>query len=159
MIIDEILRLQKIAIERANPPFSSVIIKEDVIISSAVNDSRTTRNPLRHAEITAIQTAIDSHGASVLKGAQLYSSNEPCPMCVGASIWSGIARMVYFLSQQQIEAIRGWGRFTNAKSIAKDDDSGIKIDGPIGNDKMLLFHKDFWESNGNSDFRHSIHLA
>ncbi len=159
IMVNEILRLQKVALDSNNPPFSAVVVKDGTLLSSAFNDSRSTGNPLRHAEMRAVQLAIETHGASILKGAQLFASNEPCPMCVGACIWSGIEKVVYFLSQQQIKDIRGWGRFVTAKDIAGEDDSDIVIEGPINNAEMLLLHRQFWESNDNNKYRHSIHLA
>ena len=94
--------------------------------------------------MSAIQSAIQKHGAEILTRAHLISSNEPCPMCIGACIWSGIPEVSYFISQEQVEAIRGWGKFMPAKKIAEADDSGIIIHGPIENEEMLKAHQTFW---------------
>jgi tRNA(adenine34) deaminase len=158
-IVSAILESQKWALDSGNPPFAAVIACDDRILASSANDSRTTGNPLHHAEMLAVQHVIENYGPEILRKSHLYASNEPCPMCVGACIWSGIPHVTYFLSQQHIYTLRGWGRFASAQTIASADDSGICISGPLGNDEMLKMHKIFWTSDGNSALRHSIHLA
>jgi len=80
-------------------------------------------------------------------------------MCIGACIWSGIPMLTYFLDQNDIFKIRGWGRFMSAKDIALADDSGICIHGPVKNNEMLSFHEIFWNSDNNSKKKHSIHIV
>lgn len=156
--ISILLQLQHDAIASGNPPFAAVILADDEVISSSHNTSRSSGNPLHHAEMSAIQSVIESHGAEILLKAHLISSNEPCPMCIGACIWSGIRKVTYFLSQEQVAAIRGWGTFMSAHKIAAVDDSGIIINGPIEHEGMRKMHQDFWTADRNSEFKHSIHL-
>ncbi len=158
-IISTLISLQRSAVASGNPPFSALIVADGNIISACHNVSRSSGNPLEHAEMSAIQSAIKNHGSAILKNAHLISSNEPCPMCIGACIWSGISEVTYFISQEQVEAVRGWGRFMSARSIAEADDSGIVVNGPIENEMMLQMHRDFWSSGSNSAFKHSIHLS
>ena len=163
MVSDEaisiILQLQKEAIATGNPPFAALLIMDDLVISSSCNQSRTSGNPLKHAEMSAIQSAIENYGAEILLKSHLISSNEPCPMCMGACIWSGIRKVTYFVSQEQVAAIRGWGKFMSAHKIAAVDDSGIIINGPINHEGMIKMHQDFWTTNNNSEFKHAIHLS
>lgn len=158
-IIPIILQLQQQALASGNPPFAAVILAGDEVISSCHNTSRSSGNPLLHAELSAIQSAIEKHGPAILQKAHLISSNEPCPMCMGACIWSGIRTLTYFLSQEQVAAIRGWGKFMSAHGIAGADDSGIHVNGPLGNDEMLHMHGTFWAADRNADFKHAIHLS
>ncbi|HNX58582.1 MAG TPA: hypothetical protein PKK43_05760, partial [Spirochaetota bacterium] len=72
---------------------------------------------------------------------------------------SGIKKVSYFISQEQVAAIRGWGKFMPAHQIAEVDDSGIVINGPIENEDMRKMHQDFWTTGSNSGFKHSIHLS
>jgi tRNA(Arg) A34 adenosine deaminase TadA len=105
-----------------------------------------------------IESVIKKYGPASLLNSHLYASNEPCPMCVGACIWSGVHNVTYFLSQEQVTEIRGWGRFIQAKAIALADDSGICINGPNMNEDMLRMHEIFWRTDNNSQQKHSIHL-
>lgn len=157
-VISMIINLQEKALSTGNPPFAAVIIADGKVISSVHNVSRSSGNPLEHAEMAAIQTAIQNYGAQILTRSHLISSNEPCPMCIGACIWSGIPEISYFISQEQVKAIRGWGKFMPAKKIADADDSGIKIHGPIENSDMLSMHQTFWTTGNHADCKHAIHL-
>lgn len=156
--IDLLIHKQQQALDCGNPPFAAVIECEGDILASKSNDSRTTGNPLHHAEMLAIASVIETHGPAVLQKSHLFASNEPCPMCVGACIWSGIRNVTYFLAQEDVAEIRGWGRFISAEAIACADDSGICLNGPIMNEDMLRMHELYWGTDGNSKQKHSIHL-
>ncbi len=158
-IVEVLIQKQQQALDCGNPPFAAVIECCGEILTSVANDSRTTGNPLHHAEMLAIGNVIEKHGSSVLLKSHLFASNEPCPMCVGACIWSGIRKVTYFLAQKDVAEIRGWGRFISAKAIASADDSTICLKGPIMNEEMLRMHKKFWTTDGNSKRKHSIHLS
>lgn len=157
-ITEILIQKQQQAIDCGNPPFAAVIECDGEIIMSVANDSRTTGNPLRHAEMLAIEYVIEKYGSAVLLKSHLFASNEPCPMCVGACIWSGIRNITYFLTQEHIADIRGWGRFISAKAITSSDDSNICLHGPILNEEMLKFHEKFWTADGHSKRKHSIHM-
>ncbi len=146
-IIDNIIGNQERALKAGNPPFAALIECDGRILASTANDSRTSGNPLHHAEMLAIQLVIADHDAGILAKSHLYASNEPCPMCLGACIWAGIPQVTYFLAQEQLCAIRGWGSFISARAVASADDSGISVTGPIENDKMLEMHKKFWTAS------------
>ena len=157
-MIYTLLAQQQLALDAGNPPFSAVIACDGHIIAATANTSRTTGNPLHHAEMLAIQDAIVKYGPAILQESHLFASNEPCPMCMGACIWSGIRNVTYYLSQEQIFAIRGWGRFIPAQAVANADDSGVCISGPVGNHEMLQMHEKFWTADRNLTRKHTIHL-
>ncbi|NLK46836.1 MAG: nucleoside deaminase [Treponema sp.] len=157
-IIEELIKNQQIALNSGNPPFAALIVYKDKIIASVSNNSRKSGNPLHHAELLAIQSVIQTHGSEVLINSHLYSTNEPCPMCIGACVWSGIPMVTYFLDQKDVFNIRGWGKFMPAHDIALADDSGIVIKGPVMNEDMLKYHEIFWKTDNNSIKKHSIHI-
>jgi guanine deaminase len=76
-------------------PFGAVIVKDGGIIAEGVNQVTTINDPTAHAEILAIRQACLKLGLFELKGCDLYTSCEPCPMCLGAIYWTRLAR-VYF---------------------------------------------------------------
>jgi tRNA(Arg) A34 adenosine deaminase TadA len=76
-------------------PFGAVIVKEAVIIAEGTNQVTLTNDPTAHAEILAIRGACKSHGVFDLQGCEIYTSCEPCPMCLGAIYWARLTR-VYF---------------------------------------------------------------
>ena len=76
-------------------PFGAVIVKDGVIVAEGVNRVTSTNDPTAHAEVIAIRQACAKLGTFVLKDCEIYTSCEPCPMCLGAIYWSRLAR-VYF---------------------------------------------------------------
>ncbi len=76
-------------------PFGAVIVKEGNIIGESSNCVTSTNDPTAHAEVMAIRAACQQLGTFQLDGCTLYTSCEPCPMCVGAIYWAHLARVVY----------------------------------------------------------------
>jgi guanine deaminase len=76
-------------------PFGAVIVKDDSIVAEGVNRVTASNDPTAHAEVVAIRGACAKLGTFALKGCEIYTSCEPCPMCLGAIYWAHIAR-IYF---------------------------------------------------------------
>lgn len=76
-------------------PFGAVIVKDDKIVAEGVNSVTAKNDPTAHAEVVAIREACAKLGNFVLKGCDIYTSCEPCPMCLGAIYWAHLSR-IYF---------------------------------------------------------------
>jgi tRNA(Arg) A34 adenosine deaminase TadA len=76
-------------------PFGAVVARNNEIIASGWNQVTTTNDPTAHAEVMAIRGAAARLGAFVLQGCVLYTSCEPCPMCLGAAYWARVDRIVF----------------------------------------------------------------
>jgi tRNA(Arg) A34 adenosine deaminase TadA len=76
-------------------PFGAVIVKDGVPVAESVNQVISIPDPTAHAEIQAIRLAAGILNTFDLSGTTLYTSCEPCPMCLGAVYWSRIGRVVY----------------------------------------------------------------
>ena len=76
-------------------PFGAVIVKDGNIIAEGANQVTSTKDPTAHAEILAIRGACAKLGVFELPGCEIYTSCEPCPMCLGAIYWARLSR-VYF---------------------------------------------------------------
>jgi guanine deaminase len=76
-------------------PFGAVVVKDGQIIAEAANGVTTANDPTAHAEVLAIRAACAKLGLFELRGCELYTSCEPCPMCLGAIYWARPDR-VYF---------------------------------------------------------------
>jgi len=76
-------------------PFGAVIVKDGGIVAEGANRVTLTNDPTAHAEVSAIREACRKLGLFELKGCELYTSCEPCPMCLGAIYWTRLSR-VYF---------------------------------------------------------------
>ena len=78
-------------------PFGAVIVKDGNAIAESANQVTATNDPTAHAEILAIRAACAKLGGFELQGCEIYTSCEPCPMCLGAIYWARLSR-IYFAS-------------------------------------------------------------
>jgi len=79
----------------AGGPFGAVIVKDNEIIAKGWNKVTSTNDPTAHAEVTAIREACKKLGTFDLSGCELYTSCEPCPMCLSAIYWARIKKIYY----------------------------------------------------------------
>lgn len=76
-------------------PFGAVIVKDGKIVSEGWNQVSSINDPTAHAEVQAIRKACENLGTFDLSGAQIYTSCEPCPMCLSAIYWARINKIFY----------------------------------------------------------------
>jgi guanine deaminase len=88
-------------------PYGAVIVKNDEIIATGTNFVTRNLDPTAHAEIQAIRAACGKLGDFQLTGCTLYSSCEPCPMCLGAIYWARLAQ-VFFACNRHDAAAAGF---------------------------------------------------
>jgi len=81
-------------------PFGAVIVKNGEIIATAVNTVTSTNDPTAHAEVNAIREACKKLNSFQLDDCEIYSSCEPCPMCLGAIYWAR-AKTLYFAADKE----------------------------------------------------------
>jgi tRNA(Arg) A34 adenosine deaminase TadA len=88
-------------------PFGAVITKNGKIIAEGVNKVTKKKDPTAHAEVTAIREASKKLKTFDLKGCEIYTSCEPCPMCLSAIYWANISR-IYFANTKKDAAKIGF---------------------------------------------------
>lgn len=99
--MNEAIRLAETNMENGHGgPFGCVIVKDGEIIASAYNEVLNTNDPTAHAEIVAIRRACNILNTYQLEGCEIYTSCEPCPMCLGAIYWSRPAKVYYAASRE-----------------------------------------------------------
>jgi tRNA(Arg) A34 adenosine deaminase TadA len=76
-------------------PFGAVIVREGRIVGEGANSVTATLDPTAHGEVNAIRAACRALGAFTLGGCELYTSCEPCPMCLSACYWARLDRIYY----------------------------------------------------------------
>ena len=87
------LALENVA--NAGGPFGALIVRDGVVLAEGQNRVTATLDPTAHAEVTAIRAACQAIGSFSLEGATLYTSCEPCPLCLSAALWARIDRVVF----------------------------------------------------------------
>jgi tRNA(Arg) A34 adenosine deaminase TadA len=138
-------RFMRIAIEearRADFPFGAVIVRDGQVIAQGGNLGATQRDPTAHGEMVALRRAIASPGAEALKGATIYTTGEPCAMCMGAILWCGLGRVVFAASLEQLATVIDQIMITSADLAARAKFAPIEITGGVlADEAMALFKK------------------
>mgnify|MGYP001166278741 FL=1 len=99
------IELSKKSIKHQGGPFGCVIVKKGKIISEGFNKVTSTNDPTAHGEIVAIRDACKKLNTFNLEGCDLYSSCEPCPMCLSAIYWSHIDKIYYANTREDAKDI------------------------------------------------------
>lgn len=81
-------------------PFGCVVVKDGSIVGRGWNKVTSTNDPTAHAEVTAIRDACKNLGTFQLDGCEIYTSCEPCPMCMGAIYWARPSKVFYANTRQ-----------------------------------------------------------
>ena len=105
----EAIKLSIENVEKGGGPFGAVIVKDGEIIARGANRVTSSNDPTAHAEVTAIREAAKALNTFNLKGCEIYTSCEPCPMCLAAIYWA-LIDLIYFGNTK-----------TDAKNIVFDD--------------------------------------
>ena len=85
-------------------PFGAVIMRQGQLIASGVNQVTQTNDPTAHAEIVAIRLACRKEKSFELRGCELFTSCEPCPMCLAAAYWSRVDRIWFACTREDAAA-------------------------------------------------------
>ncbi len=92
-------------VKNGGGPFGAVIVSNGQVIATGVNRVTANNDPTAHAEVSAIRTACAQLGTFHLQDCVIYTSCEPCPMCLSAIYWSGITRIYYGNTAQDADNI------------------------------------------------------
>src|SRR5690349_14414055 len=106
-------------------PFGCVIVKGDEIVGEGHNMVTSSNDPTAHAEVVAIRNACEKLGTYQLSDCEIYTSCEPCPMCLGAIYWARPIRVVYANTKEEAAAIEFDDDFIYQEINAKMQDRKI----------------------------------
>lgn len=124
-------RLSSENVDNGGGPFGAVIVRDGEIISTGVNRVTADNDPTAHAEVNAIRKACSRLGTFQLEGCTVYSSCEPCPMCLSALYWAGVKKIYYGNTKEDAEAINFSDKFIYEEIEKKPSERktpGIKVD-------------------------------
>ncbi|MBM3563911.1 MAG: nucleoside deaminase [Alphaproteobacteria bacterium] len=123
-------------------PLGAVIVREGKVVSTGRNLGVTNDDPTAHGEMAAIRRFVAEHPAKDLKGATLYTTGEPCPMCMGAIVWCGLGRVVYAASVEQLSKHVGQIMITSRALAEATPFADIEITGGLlAPEALALFDK------------------
>lgn len=98
-------RIAEDNVDRGGGPFGAVIVRDGEVVATGANSVTIANDPTAHAEVNAIREACRRENTFSLKGCTVYSSCEPCPMCLSALYWAGVSRIVFGNTQQDADRI------------------------------------------------------
>lgn len=113
------------SVERGGGPFGAVVVRGDEVITVASNSVTIDNDPTAHAEVNAIRSACKKLGTFKLDGCYIYSSCEPCPMCLSALYWAGVDRIYYGNTKEDADAIDFSDKFIYEEFEKAKEDSSI----------------------------------
>ena len=126
----------------AGGPFGCVIVKDNKIIAEGSNKVTSSNDPTAHAEIVAIRDACQKLNTFNLSGSDLYSSCEPCPMCLSAIYWSHIDNIFYANTRDDAKKINFDDSFIYSEFSKKIEDRKIPIKQMLRDEALKAF--DLW---------------
>jgi tRNA(Arg) A34 adenosine deaminase TadA len=136
--------------EKGNHPFGSLLVDSsgDVVLE-AQNTVVTGHDVTGHAELNLVRAASLEFDVEVLRRSTLYTSTEPCAMCSSAIYWSGIARVVYALSSEQLMGIvqddsGSWTLALSCREVFARGGRNIEVSGPHVTEQATRVHEGFW---------------
>ncbi len=123
----------------AGGPFGCVIVKDNKIIAEGSNKVTSSNDPTAHAEIVAIRDACQKLNTFNLSGSDLYSSCEPCPMCLSAIYWSHIDNIFYANTRDDAKKINFDDSFIYSEFSKKIEDRKIPIKQMLRDEALKAF--------------------
>lgn len=123
----------------AGGPFGCVVVKDGKIIGEGSNEVTSTNDPTAHAEVVAIRNACNTLGTFQLDGCHIYTSCEPCPMCLGAIYWARPARIFYAATREDAAAAGFDDQFIYEEMEKQIDDRTMKLENLSRAEAVKLF--------------------
>ena len=140
------LRAIELSIKSANGtggPFGCVVVKDNIIVAEGSNKVTFSNDPTAHAEIVAIRDACKKLNTFKLSGCEIYTSCEPCPMCLSAIYWSHIDRIYYANTRDDAKKINFDDSMIYSEFSKKIEDRKIPIKQMLREEALKAF--DIWD--------------
>ena len=132
-------------VENGGGPFGAVIVKENEIVATGVNRVTPNNDPTAHAEVQAIRAACQKLNTFQLDGCEIYSSCEPCPMCLGAIYWAHLDHLYYGCNQHDADEIGFSDEFIYKELALEPQERKLKTEELLPKEAMAAF--DAWRNN------------
>jgi guanine deaminase len=132
-------------------PFGAVIVKDGMVVARSANRVVPTNDPTAHAEVSVIRLACQELGTFDLEGCEIYTSCEPCPMCLGAIYWARISKVYYANTKKDAADIGFDDHFIYDELEKPMDKRKMPFVQMMHNEALVVFKQ--WEiSESKSDY-------
>jgi tRNA(Arg) A34 adenosine deaminase TadA len=143
-LLRQAIELAGLARAHGNHPFGALLAIETDVLMVAENTVNTARNPTAHAETNLIQQAIGALTPEEIRHATVYTSCEPCAMCVGAIYWAGVRSVVYALSSQELARLAGGDFQIPCRELFGRARERVEVAGPLLAAEAVRVHEGYW---------------
>ena len=140
-LMREAIRLSEDNVRNGGGPFGAVIARDGEIVGTGTNRVTPDCDPTAHAEVNAIRAAASRLGTFDLSGCEIYSSCEPCPMCLGAIYWAHLDRLYYGNDKQDAAGIGFDDAFIYRELDLKPDDRSLKSERLLSDEAAAAFRE------------------
>ena len=137
----EAIRLSEDNVRNGGGPFGAVIARDGEIVGTGTNRVTPDCDPTAHAEVNAIRDAASRLGTFNLSGCEIYSSCEPCPMCLGAIYWAHLDRLYYGNDKQDAAGIGFDDAFIYRELDLKPEDRSLKSERLLSDEAAAAFRE------------------
>lgn len=137
----EAIALSSRNVDNGGGPFGAVIVKDGEIIARGANRVTADNDPTAHAEVSAIRAAAKKLGTFDLSGCDIYTSCEPCPMCLSAIYWARIGHIYYGNTQYDAKAINFDDSFIYDELSLAPEQRAIPAERILGDEAIATFNK------------------
>jgi tRNA(adenine34) deaminase len=126
------------AVASGNTPFGATAVRDGVVLHVSSNNQIATSDSTGHAEVVLMRETASKHGLAALGGATVYASGEPCAMCSAAMFWSGVARVVFAATTQDIiDALGPPFLRLRCSEVMASGDHAVSVAGPLLRDEAV----------------------
>ena len=134
-------------VKNGGGPFGAVIVRDDEIVATGVNRVTANNDPTAHAEVSAIRAACSKLGTFNLSGCVIYTSCEPCPMCLGAIYWAHIDKIYYGANKDDAAAANFDDSFIYKELAVPKSKRSVAIEELLPEEAQAAF--DAWRANNS----------
>jgi tRNA(Arg) A34 adenosine deaminase TadA len=138
------IELARQAREAGNHPFGALLVLDGDIVAFAQNTVFTDRDPTAHAETNLVSRAIRELSPEQIRRSVLYTSCEPCAMCVGKMYWAGIRSIVYALSAEALAQVAGGSFLVPCRELFARAAEPVTVTGPLLVNEARDVHLGYW---------------
>ena len=135
----EAIRLSMNSVETGGGPFGAVIVKDGRIVAGSSNSVTLDNDPTAHAEVNCIRKACKALGTFDLSGCDIYTSCEPCPMCLGAIYWAHLDRIFFANNRKDAAEIDFDDDFIYEEIVKPLDERKTPVIPVLRNEALAVF--------------------
>jgi tRNA(Arg) A34 adenosine deaminase TadA len=144
-LVRQTIELARQARASGNHPFGALLTIDAAVVLTARNTVHTENDPTAHAETNLVADAIRTLTPAQIARGVLYTSCEPCAMCVGKIYWAGVRTIVYALPAEELGKLAGRSFLVPCRDLFGRAKDAVTVVGPLLVDEARAVHDGFWK--------------